>query len=243
MKPGADLAWIASVVGDPARARILSALMDRRARTAKELAFLAGVAPATASAHLAKLLDGKLVSVEPQGRHRYFRLASALVAQMIEAIGLVAAEAPAAATPRSRVDETMATARTCYDHIAGRVGVAIADALQDRGHVVFADGGGEVTASGRAFFSDLGIDLARSSAGRRVFCRPCLDWTERRYHLAGAVGAALCDHCLARGWLQRLRDSRALAISAGGRAAFASAFGIDTDLLMQRAVRPAASAA
>ena len=243
MNPGADLAWIASVVGDPARARILSALMDRRARTAKELAFLARVAPATASAHLAKLLDCKLVSVEPQGRHRYFRLASALVAQMIESIGLVAADAPPSGVSRARVDETMATARTCYDHIAGRLGVAIADALQDRGDVVFADGGGEVTASGRAFFSRLGVDLARASAGRRVFCRPCLDWTERRYHLAGAVGAALCDHCLARGWLQRTRDTRALTISADGRAAFASAFGIDTDLLMQSTTRPTATAA
>jgi DNA-binding transcriptional ArsR family regulator len=243
MNPGADLAWIASVVGDPARARILSALMDRRARTAKELAFLARVAPATASAHLAKLLDCKLVSVEPQGRHRYFRLASALVAQMIEAIGLVAGDAPASAVSRSRVDETMATARTCYDHIAGRLGVAIADVLQDRGDVVFADGGGELTPGGRAFFGDLAIDLARFGVGRRIFCRPCLDWTERRYHLAGAVGAALCDHCLARGWLQRMRDTRALTISAEGRAAFADGFGIDTDLLAQSTLRATANAA
>jgi DNA-binding transcriptional ArsR family regulator len=240
MNPEADLAWIASVVGDPARARILSALMDRRARTAKELAFLARVAPATASAHLSKLLDCKLVSVEPQGRHRYFRLASALVAQMIEAIGLVAADVPASSPFRSRVDETMATARTCYDHIAGRLGVAIADALQDRGCVVFADGAGEVTASGRAFFGDLGVDLGRCGGGRRIFCRPCLDWTERRYHLAGAVGAALCEHCLARGWLQRMRDTRALTISAEGRAAFASVLGIDTNLLARTVVATAA---
>jgi DNA-binding transcriptional ArsR family regulator len=243
MNPEADLAWIASVVGDPARARMLSALMDRRARTAKELAFLARVAPATASAHLSKLLECKLVSVDPQGRHRYFRLASAQVAQMIEAIGLVAGDAPASPASRSRLDETMATARTCYDHIAGRLGVAIADALQDRGHVVFADGAGEVTASGRAFLCELGIDVARISSGRRVLCRPCLDWTERRHHLAGAVGAAICEQCLGRGWLQRTRDTRALTISADGRAAFASAFGIDTDRLAQSIARATATAA
>ncbi|HEX2725848.1 MAG TPA: transcriptional regulator, partial [Beijerinckiaceae bacterium] len=172
-----------------------------------------------------------------------FRLASGLVAQMIEAIGLVAADASASPLPRSRVDETMATARTCYDHIAGRLGVAIADALQDRGDVIFADGGGEVTASGRAFFGHLGIDLVRSSRGRRVFCRPCLDWTERRYHLAGAVAAALCDHCLTRGWLERTRDTRAVTITADGRAAFASAFGIDTELLAQGTARTTATAA
>lgn len=228
MNAETDLAWIGSVVGDPARSRILMTLMDGRARTAKELAFLARVTAPTASGHLAKLLESRIVLVEPQGRHRYFRLASDRVAQMIESLAVVAGDASLARQRRPRVNEALATARTCYDHLAGRLGVAIADALQESGHVVFADGGGEVTASGRHFFDALGAPLDRSRATRRVFCRPCLDWTERRYHLAGAVGAAICEHCLSHGWLSRARDTRSLDITAEGHAAFAGAFGIDT---------------
>jgi hypothetical protein len=138
------------------------------------------------------------------------------------------------------VPETLATARTCYDHLAGRLAVAIADVLLTRGHVVFADGGGEVTPSGRAFFAGLGIELDRFGATRRVFCRPCLDWTERRHHLAGKVGAALCGHCLTRGWVRHVRDSRALTIMPEGQTAFASAFGIDVHGLVEGVDRAAA---
>jgi DNA-binding transcriptional ArsR family regulator len=228
MSSETDLAWVASVVGDPARSRMLLALMDGRARTAKELAFFGRVAAPTASGHLAKLLECRLVTVAPQGRHRYYRLASPLIGQMIETMSIVAADAPPLSRWRSRVDETLVTARTCYDHIAGRLGVAIADVLQERGHVVFGDGGGEVTDTGRSFLADLGADFDRFGTTRRVFCRPCLDWTERRYHVAGAIGAALCEHCLTRGWLQRTRDSRALTITVEGQAAFADIFRIDT---------------
>jgi DNA-binding transcriptional ArsR family regulator len=235
-----DLAWIASVVGDPARMRMLLALMDKRARTAKELAFLARVSAATASAHLSKLLDSKLVAVDPQGRHRYYRITSPLVGQMMEAMAGVAGEAAPPARGRPRVDEALATARTCYDHLAGRLAVAIADILQDRGDIIFADGAGEVTARGQSFFSDLGVDLKRLGSSRRVFCRPCVDWTERRHHLAGAVGAALCDHCLTQGWLQRTRDSRALTITAAGRSTFAETFGIDMATLSRSTDRAAA---
>lgn len=240
MNAETDLAWIASVVGDPARTRILMALMDGRARTAKELAFLARVAAPTASGHLAKLLESRLVAVEPQGRHRYFRLASPRVGQMIEAMAIVAGDASPAPQPRQRVSEAMATARTCYDHLAGRLGVAIADALQDQGHVVFADGGGEVTAGGRVFLAALGVDLDRFGAIRRVFCRPCLDWTERRHHLAGAVGAAICAHCLSRGWVARTRDTRALTITSEGRTAFTATFGIDMERMAEADRRAAA---
>jgi DNA-binding transcriptional ArsR family regulator len=236
----ADLAWIASVVGDPARTRMLLALMDKRARTAKELAFFARVSPATASAHLSKLLDSRLVAVEPQGRHRYYRIISPLVGQMVEAMASVAGEVAPSASWRPRVDETLARARTCYDHLAGRLAVAIADVLQDRGDIIFADGAGEVTASGQSFFSRLGVDLKRLGSSRRVFCRPCVDWTERRHHLAGAVGAALCDQCLTRGWLQRNRDSRALTITPDGQAAFVDLFDIDATLLGRSDARAAA---
>jgi DNA-binding transcriptional ArsR family regulator len=235
-----NLAWIASVVGDPARLSILLALMDGRARTAKELAFLARVAAPTASGHLAKLLDGRLVAVEPQGRHRYYRIASQLVAEMVEAMSVVAGE-PCRADPRlNRVDPALAAARTCYNHLAGRLGVAIADALQRRGDIVAADGVGEITEQGRAFFKSLGIDARGSGSRGRVVCKPCLDWTERRHHLAGTLGAALCEHCLTSGWLQRSRDSRALTITADGRAAFASLFEIDVATSGARRERAAA---
>ncbi|HEX8164232.1 MAG TPA: winged helix-turn-helix domain-containing protein [Beijerinckiaceae bacterium] len=240
MSSDMDLAWIASVVGDPARVRILLALMDGRARTAKELAFLARIAPPTASGHLAKLLDGRLVAVEPQGRHRYYRLASPLVGQMVETLSIVAAETQPADPRLRRVDERLATARTCYDHLAGRLGVAVADALQANGHVAFGDGSGEVTASGRDFFARLGV-LLDDRGGGRVFCKPCLDWTERRHHLAGAVGAAFCSHCLSAGWVRRQRDGRALYVSPEGRAAFAELLGIDARTLTYR-TREAAAA-
>jgi DNA-binding transcriptional ArsR family regulator len=240
MNSETDLAWIAAVVGEPARARMLLVLMDRRARTAKELAFLARIAAPTASAHLSKLLECKLVTVEPQGRHRYYRLTSPLVGAMIEAMAGVAGEAALPARRRAQADETLATARTCYDHLAGRLAVAVADVLQDRGDIVFADGVGEVTPGGRRFFADLGIDLEGFGASRRIFCKPCLDWTERRHHLAGAVGAALCEHCVTRGWLQRTRDSRALTITPEGRTAFADVFGIDTVSLGRSIDRAAA---
>lgn len=146
---------------------------------------------------------------------------------MIEAMTVVAGEAAPLMPRRSGVGEPLATVRTCYDHLAGRLAVALADVLQDREDIVFADGSGEVTARGQAFFAGFGLDLERKSAARRVFCRPCLDWTERRHHLAGAVGAALCAHCVTHGWLQRTRDSRAMTITPAGQTAFAEIFGID----------------
>jgi DNA-binding transcriptional ArsR family regulator len=227
MNAETDLAWIASLLGDPARSRILLALMDGRARTAKELAFLTRIAAPTASAHLGKLLGSSLVAVEPQRRHRYFRLASAEVGQLIKALAIVAGEATPSTAWRSRANESLAAARTCYDHLAGRLGVAIADVLQARGDLVLAGGGGALTLSGRAFMCSLGIDLDRFGATRRVLCRPCLDRTERRFHLAGSVGAAICAHCLEQGWVWRMRDSRALIVSAEGRERFAAVFGID----------------
>jgi hypothetical protein len=150
---------------------------------------------------------------------------------MIESMGIVACDAVPPIRSGRCVPEPLAMARRCYDHVAGRVGVAIADALLHRDYILFADGGGEVTPDGYAFFAGLGLDLGRFGATRRVFCRPCLDWTERRHHLAGAVGAALCQHCLERGWLQATRDSRALSITLAGRSALSSHFGIDVDRL------------
>ena len=146
---------------------------------------------------------------------------------MLETMAVVGGEAYTPDPRLRRVDPALAAARTCYDHLAGRLGVAIADALQGLGHVAFSDGAGEITPSGREFFTRLGLPLDQRRTGRRLLCRPCLDWTERRHHLAGVVGTVFCNHCLASGWVQRHRDGRAVAVSPEGRAAFAELLGID----------------
>jgi DNA-binding transcriptional ArsR family regulator len=223
-----SLTAVAAAIGDSARAAILIALMDKRSRTAKELAFLARISASTASAHLGKLLDLGLVSVTAQGRNRFFKLASPLVGQMLETMSNVAAEMQPR-HPRAAGTESLRLARTCYDHLAGRIGVMIADALQEQGHVRLSDDGGEVTDSGRAFFLRLGLDIDRVRHSRRIFCKPCLDWTERRPHLAGSLGAALCRHCLDQGWVERMRDSRALTITPEGRKNLIECFGIELE--------------
>ena len=227
MNNGPYIAEIAALVGDPARANMLSALMDGRALSAGDLAFAAHVTAQTASAHLAKLVEARLLSVEKQGRHRYFRLASAEVARMLEEIMSVAV----ARTPRYRPawmrDEALRSARTCYDHLAGRLGVALAGSLADRRHVLLDEDGGEVTDEGARFFDELGLDLASTAGKRRRFCRPCVDWSERRPHLGGAVGAALAQRCFDLRWIERVKDSRAVAITPCGHDGFRARFGVE----------------
>jgi DNA-binding transcriptional ArsR family regulator len=221
MAESTNIATTAALLGDPARANMLAALMDGRALTAKELAYTAHVTPQTASGHLAKLADGGLLAAEKQGRHRYYRLASPLVGQMLE--GVMAMSGPPARTTTWRGGEALRNARTCYDHLAGRLGVALADALEERGHIALGTDGGEVTEQGQGFLSAFG---ASPPPGRRVFCRPCLDWSERRPHLAGRVGAALACRCFELGWIARQRDTRAVAITQAGRKGFRERFGI-----------------
>jgi DNA-binding transcriptional ArsR family regulator len=217
------IATVAALLGDPARANILSALLDGRALTAKELAYAARVSAQTTSGHLAKLTEAGLLAGERQGRHRYFRLASPLIGQMMEAVMAVAG-AEDARRSTWRGGEALRTARTCYDHLAGRLGVALADSLTGHGHIALASDGGEVTPSGHAFLRDFGAEPA---AGKRVFCRPCLDWSERRPHIAGRLGAALACRCFELGWISRMRDTRALTITAAGRSGFAERFGVE----------------
>jgi DNA-binding transcriptional ArsR family regulator len=222
-----DLAEVGALVGDPARANILAALMDGRALTASELAYVAGVAPQTASGHLAKLAGANLLALTKQGRNRYYRLASPAVGHMLEGILAVAAlHLPPRRRTVSRIDEEMRTARTCYDHIAGRLGVGIADALAAEGHVVLGEDGGEVTPDGAAFLAVLGVDLAARKGSTRAYCRSCLDWSERRPHIAGLLGASMCRRFLDLGWVERRRDTRALTISAAGKSGFAENFGL-----------------
>jgi DNA-binding transcriptional ArsR family regulator len=225
MGSGLHIAEVTSLVGDPARANILVALLDDRALTATELASAAGVSPQTTSSHLGKLAQAHLLEVEKRGRHRYYRLASPLIAQMLEAVMAVSAHGPRRDRPAAPRDEALRTARTCYDHLAGRLGVGLADALTQRGLVALDRDGGEVTPAGLTFFSDLGLDLAAPAKSRRVFCRPCLDWTERRYHLAGHVGACLLRHCVERSWITRQRDSRVVTITPAGAEQMREIFG------------------
>jgi DNA-binding transcriptional ArsR family regulator len=218
------LAEIAALVGDPARANILTALLDGRALTASELAYFAGVSAQTTSGHLAKLTESRLLAVQKQGRHRYYRLATPQVGRMMESIMEVAVAAPPRHRPVTKADLALRTARTCYDHFAGKLGVGLADCLRARGHLQFDDEAGEVTEAGVAFLSEFGLDLAEARRRRRAYCRPCLDWTERRPHIGGAIGAALAARCFDLGWVERQRDSRALTITAAGRAGFSRCF-------------------
>ena len=242
MVAAANMVEVAALVGDTARATMLAALMSGRSLTGSELAFLAHVSRPTASEHLAKLVEARLVAVTRKRRFAYYRIASPLVAHMLESIIAVAAiEVPARYQPRSAQDEALRFARTCYDHLAGWTGVVIADALIARAYVVLSEDGGEVTDAGARFFADFGLDLKARSGSRRVFCRPCLDWSERRYHIAGHVGAELCRCCLERGWFARERDSRALRVTAQGRAGFYQCFGVDLERPQASNLPPAAT--
>jgi DNA-binding transcriptional ArsR family regulator len=226
MVAAANLVEVAALVGDTARATILAALMGGQALTGSELAYLARVSRSTASEHLVKLVEARLIAVTKQGRYRYYRIASPLVARMIESIIAVAAiEVPARYQPRSIRDDALRFARTCYDHLAGRVGVAVTDALVANGHIVLGEDGGEVTDAGTRFLTAFGADL--HPRGRRIFCRPCLDWSERRYHVAGLVGSEIWRRCLDLGWLVRERDSRTLRLTAAGKTGLSDTFGVD----------------
>ncbi|WPP28962.1 helix-turn-helix domain-containing protein [Streptomyces sp. CL7] len=225
------LARLAALVADETRAACLLALLDGRAWTAGELARHCGVAASTLSEHLGKLVGGGLLTEERQGRHRYVRLADARVAQLVE--DLTAQLAPDAAEPprglrQSGADSAMARGRTCYDHLAGRLGIAVTDALTARG-LLRQDTGFALTDAGLDWFGALGVDL--DGRGRRPLARACLDWTERRPHLAGAAGAALCRHLLERGWCVRIGSGRAVKVTNTGEQALTDLLGIDTTAL------------
>jgi DNA-binding transcriptional ArsR family regulator len=220
------MARVAALVGDPARANILTSLMDGLAHTPTELALDAGISAATASGHLAQLLDGRLVAVAAQGRHRYYRLASEEVARMLEGIMAVGAEPETRRRATPRVPAELREARSCYDHLAGRLGVAVANGLVMRGGLVLESEAAAVTESGMGLLRELGINLAQARDSRRILCRPCLDWSERRPHLAGRLGAALFEHFLSELWIERVPASRAICVTAAGHAGFKRYFDV-----------------
>lgn len=222
-----NLVEVAALVGDAARATMLAALMGGRSLTAKELAYYANVSRSTASGHLGKLVAARLLTVIRERRFSYYRIASPLVASMLESIKVVAAiELPSRRQPGTTNEDALRFARSCYDHLAGQLGVAVSDALVAMGHIVLTDEGGEVTLSGERFFSAFGADLTPST--RRIFCQPCLDWSERRYHLKGLVGARILDRLLELGWLKCVAGSRALQLTSSGRAGLSEVFQIET---------------
>jgi len=224
MKHGPDIARIAILIGDPARANIMTALADGVALTASELAAEAGVTKQTASAHLAKLLDARLIEVEAQGRHRYFRLNGEDVGELLESLMGVAA---VRAAPRVRTgpkEPALRYARVCYNHLAGELGVGLFDAMRANRWLALDEGDVAVTKTGRTFYEGFGIEIDELNTQRRPLCRTCLDWSVRRSHLAGALGQALLDRIFERGWAKRVKGTRIVEFSRSGERAFKTHF-------------------
>ena len=224
MKSGPDIALVASLLGDPARANMLSALIGGQALTAGELARHAGVTPQTASSHLAKLVAGGLISARRQGRHGYFALSGADVAQVMEGLMGLAARTGRLRTRPGPRDPELRRARVCYDHLAGELGVALKEGLIVSGRLEEDGEALRPTRAGAAFLGDIGIELETLGQGRRPLCRACLDWSERRSHLAGALGAALLDRIYQRGWAARVPGERIVRFTPGGLEAFRATF-------------------
>jgi DNA-binding transcriptional ArsR family regulator len=220
MKDGPNVARVAALLGDPARSDALTALMSDRALTASELAAIAGVTKQTMSAHLAKLLDAALVAVEQQGRHRYYRLADEDVAGLLESLMGVAFRTGAVRLVSSPREPAMRRARICYDHLAGELGVWAFEELTRHGVLKSGAHALQLGAGGAEWFKRAGIDVLAADSGRRVLCRACLDWSERRHHLAGALGAALLRRVGELGWAKQETRSRIVRFTPRGERSF-----------------------
>jgi DNA-binding transcriptional ArsR family regulator len=226
MKDGPNIARVASLLGDPARADVLTALLTDRALTATELASIAGVTKQTMSAHLSKLLDAALVQVDQQGRHRYFRLANEDVAGLLESLMGVAFRTGAVRLLSSPREPALRKARVCYDHLAGEFGVAAYESLLRHGAFEMSRDELRLSKCGVDWFRDFGIDTDAAARQRRTFCRPCMDWSERRHHLAGSLGAALLSRLQALKWAVREKNSRVIRFAPVGQRAFRKLFNI-----------------
>jgi DNA-binding transcriptional ArsR family regulator len=217
----AGVSRVASAIGEPARARMLYCLLDGRARTSTELAIVAGVSPSTASVHLTRLKEERLVKVVVQGKHRYYSLEGPNVAAVLEGLSVLAGGRTHKFVPNT--PSRLRAARTCYDHLAGTLGVSLHDRFRALG---WLSGGYELTEDGSRAFKALGVDLEAARTLRRRFAYACLDWSERRPHLAGALGAAVLNAVLKRGWVVQDLDSRALAVTSQGRRELRARFGV-----------------
>lgn len=221
-----SIAPLGALIAVPARANILSALFDGRALTASELAYAARITPQTASSHLAKLVDAALLVVERQGRFRYYRLAGPQVADALEPLTLLSPHRPVPVRGRSGDVQQLREARFCYDHIAGHLGVLITDALLDRKFLKSVGQDYKLSRAGVGFCRELGLEPGKIKAQRRVFARRCLDWSERRPHLAGALGASIAQAFIDHGWIERAREGRRITVSEVGRTALGQLLGI-----------------
>ncbi len=226
MYADADLAAVAGLLGEPHRAQFMLALLAGDELPAGELAERAGASSSLSSAHLSKLLQAGLVAARSRGRQRYYRIADPKVAQAIEALLAIAPGRQVTSLKESRQGEAIREARTCYDHLAGRLGIALIDALERTETLTPSDAGWALTAGGERRLRRLGVDLDGLRAGRRVLIRPCLDWTERRPHLAGALGAALTAQLLERQWIERRPGTRAVRVTPAGRRRLKTTFGV-----------------
>lgn len=221
-----DIAAIGALLGVPARAAMLCALADGEALPAGELAYRAFVSPQTASTHLAKMVAGGLLSVERCGRHRYYRMATAEAAQVVEQIMTLAPPAKRRVRAGHALDVPLRAARTCYGHLAGRLGVAVAEALSVRGVVQLAGQDYQVTSCGERWFSDFGIELETLGRQRRMFARRCIDWSERRPHIGGALGDALSERLFELVWIRRAKGSRAVYLTDHGKRQLQTTLGV-----------------
>lgn len=229
MKEGPDIARLASLIGDPARANMLTALMSGKALTASELASEAGITLQTASSHLGKLEDARLIHQRKQGRHRYFSLADDEVGQVLEAMMGLAARRGHLRTRTGPKDPALRKARVCYNHLAGELGVRMMDSLKAQGLVAGDDGELALTTAGSRFMTEFGIDLEALGKQRRALCKSCLDWSARRTHLAGSLGTALLDRFYSLGWAARQNGSRVVVFSPKGEREFNRLFACDSD--------------
>jgi len=226
----ANIALPAALIGDPARAAILAALCDGRAQPAGALAYAARISAQSASNHLAKLTEGGLLKVENEGRHRYYRLASPNVAEVMEALACLAPPVRSLEMPLSAKARSLRFGRSCYDHLAGRLGIAVTARLEAMGHLNLVDDDAKqygVSDNGRHWFAALGIEVAALKRGRRGLARRCLDWTERRHHLAGPLGTTLLSRLVELGWLRRDHATRAVCVTCAGAVGLARSLELD----------------
>lgn len=225
MSDGPNITRIAAAIGDPVRAEMLTALMAGRALTATELATHTGITKQTGSTHLRRLLDARLVAMHAQGRHRYFSIANEDVAQLIERMTGIAADAAHVRLHTGPREPALRKARVCYDHLAGVLAVSMYERFMREQWLAFAAQTLTLTPDGEHALSGLGIDLDRVRSQKRALCRACMDWSERRNHLAGALGAAILERILERGWARRERASRLVVFRPSGERDFIRSFG------------------
>lgn len=222
-----NMAEIAALLGETSRATILASMMDGRFHTASELAYMAAIKPQTASFHLAKLVEGKLIKVEKQGRHRYFQLAGEDIAQFLESFLAISPPPEVRSLKQSSQIKLLQDARTCYDHLAGKLGVQLTESMLNAGYLTLEGKQFVLTDEGILFFTTFGINLTALKRKRRSFSHACLDWSERRYHLAGALGCELLNQFFNLGWLLRVPSIRAIKVTEKGKIGFKEVFHLD----------------